>query len=105
MNKVRKIRFINHPVLKNMEFDFTGRNGEAVDMVIFAGENGCGKSTIINELYKIVTGQSTESNITEYEVDGHIFSAQMNKTSEHSYSIKTLVPRHHEHSVNVCFDG
>jgi hypothetical protein len=30
MYKVRKIKFIDHPVLKNMEFDFTGRNGEAV---------------------------------------------------------------------------
>ncbi len=101
MNKVRKIRFINHPVLKNMEFDFTGRNGEAVDMVIFAGENGCGKSTIINELYKIVTGQSTESNITEYEVDGHIFSVQMNKTSEHSYSIKYYDAEGKQIQVNV----
>ena len=30
MYKVRKIRFINHPVLKNMELDFTGRNGEDI---------------------------------------------------------------------------
>lgn len=87
MYKVRKNRFINHPVLKNMELDFTGRNGEAVDMVIFAGENGCGKSTIISELYKIITGQSPESNITEYEVDGDIFIVQLDRVNEHSYEI------------------
>lgn len=63
MYKVRKIKFVDHPVLKNMEFDFTGKDGKAVDTVIIAGENGCGKSTLLNELYKVVAGQSPESNI------------------------------------------
>ena len=31
MYKVRKIRFIDHPVLKNMEFSFVGKDGKAVD--------------------------------------------------------------------------
>ena len=43
MYKVRKIKFIDHPILKNMELDFVGMDGEAVDTVIFAGENGCGR--------------------------------------------------------------
>lgn len=43
MYKVRKIQFIEHPILKNMEFNFVGRDGKTVDTVIFAGENGCGK--------------------------------------------------------------
>lgn len=54
MYKVRKIQFIEHPILKNMEFNFVGRDGKTVDTVIFAGENGCGKSVIIDELYQIV---------------------------------------------------
>lgn len=74
MYKVRKIKFINHPILKNMEFNFVGMDGKAVDTVIFAGENGCGKSTIIDELYKVVAGQMPVSNITEYEVDGEIYT-------------------------------
>ncbi len=84
-----------------MEFDFTGRNGEAVDMVIFAGENGCGKSTIINELYKIVSGLSPESNITEYEVDGEIFNVQIDRISEHSYKSQCYDSLGERSNVNI----
>lgn len=87
MYKVRKIKFIDHPILKNMEFSFVGMNGKAVDTVFFAGENGCGKSTIIDELYKVVAGQMPVSNITEYEVDGEIYSIQIIREGDDSYSI------------------
>ena len=53
MYKIKKIAFINHPVLKNLTLDFCDSNGNIVDTIIFAGENGTGKSTILNELYKI----------------------------------------------------
>lgn len=85
MYKVRKIKFINHPILKNLEFNFVGMDGKAVDTVIFAGENGCGKSIIINELYKVVAGKQPVSNITEYEIDGEIYTVQINK-NESKYS-------------------
>lgn len=85
MYKVRKIKFVDHPVLKNMEFDFTGKDGKAVDTVIIAGENGCGKSTLLNELYKVVAGQSPESNITEYEIDGEIYIVEVIRESLNSW--------------------
>lgn len=55
MYKIRKISFKNHPVLKNLSLDFCGADGKAVDTVILAGENGTGKSTILDCIYKIVT--------------------------------------------------
>ncbi len=54
MNKIKSIKFINHPILKDLFLDFCDRNGNPVDTVIFAGENGTGKSTILDCLYKII---------------------------------------------------
>lgn len=87
MYKIRKIKFVNHPVLKNMEFDFTGKDGKAVNTVIIAGENGCGKSTLINELYKAVTGNRPTTNITEYEIDDNIYIVETTRENENSWMI------------------
>ena len=57
MYKIRKVEFKNHKVLGNLTLDFCDTNGKAVDTVILAGENGCGKSTILNELYRISKNQ------------------------------------------------
>ena len=46
--KFRKITFNNHPILGNLHLDFTDANGNAVDTIILAGENGCGKTVILN---------------------------------------------------------
>lgn len=56
MYKIRKIKFKNHPILNNLELDFTGPDGRAVDTVLIAGENGNGKSTVLNFLYGISSG-------------------------------------------------
>ena len=50
--KFRKITFENHPILGNISFDFTDKYGNAVDTIIIAGENGCGKSVLLNELFQ-----------------------------------------------------
>lgn len=50
MIKIRKTAFKDHPILGNLVLDFCGRDGKAVDTVIFAGENGCGKSIIVNAI-------------------------------------------------------
>lgn len=49
--KFKKISFESHPILGNISFDFTDKNGNAIDTIIIAGENGCGKSVLLDELY------------------------------------------------------
>lgn len=67
MFKIRKINFKNHPILKNLELNFCDSNGKAVDTIIFAGENGTGKSTILNEIYEIFS--YNDKNEIEYELE------------------------------------
>ena len=69
MKKIRKINFVNHPILGNLELDFCDKNGNAVDTVIFAGENGTGKSTIIDAIYKLIARYPAITNSLDFEVN------------------------------------
>lgn len=67
MYKIRKIKFQEHPILKNLELDFCGKDGKALDTIIFAGENGTGKSTIIDELYRVASHTVEHPVLVEFE--------------------------------------
>ena len=69
MFKIRKITFYKHPVLGNLSLDFCGRDGKAVDTVIFAGENGTGKSTVINVIQKMLNSPLYDISRIEWEND------------------------------------
>lgn len=49
--KIRKIEFINHPILGSILFDFTDKEGNAVDTIIIAGENGTGKTVLLDTIF------------------------------------------------------
>ena len=70
MYKIRKIAFREHPVLKNLSLDFCDSEGKCVDTIIFAGENGTGKSTIINAIYMIVSRAADFEADVEFEKNG-----------------------------------
>jgi len=72
MNKIRKITFRDHPVLGNLTLNFCDENGKAVDTVIFAGENGSGKSTILNAIYNSIDSVLYHFIYIEWETDGAI---------------------------------
>ena len=37
MYRIRKIKFENHPILKNLELNFCDLNGKVMETIIFAG--------------------------------------------------------------------
>lgn len=54
MFKIKRVQFKNHPVLGNLCLDFCNLEGNPVDTVIIAGENGTGKSTLLNMLFSAI---------------------------------------------------
>ena len=48
--KLRKVKWQNHPVLGNLELDFTRDDGTAYDTVILIGENDSGKTSVMESI-------------------------------------------------------
>lgn len=64
--KLKSVKWKDHPILGNLEIDFINPNtGIPYDTVIFAGENGTGKTTILESI-------STFLNIGSFEYFEHI---------------------------------
>lgn len=72
MYKIRKIQFFKHPILGDLSLNFCDNDGRAVDTIIFAGENGTGKSTLLNELYNIASYNVKNPCKLEIEINGEI---------------------------------
>ena len=47
--KLKKIEIKDNEKIGSVELDFT-KNGVVQDTIIFAGNNGCGKTTILEEI-------------------------------------------------------
>lgn len=49
--KIKKIKIQNDPIFGTAEFDFTDNTGKIMDNIVLAGENGCGKTRLLNIIY------------------------------------------------------
>lgn len=70
MYKIKSVSFKDHPVLGNLHLDFCDLSGNAVDTVIIAGENGTGKSTVLDVLFSAVNLTTTIPLTLVVEVSG-----------------------------------
>lgn len=52
--RLKSLRIINNPKLNDLYLDFTV-NGKVQDTIIFAGDNGCGKTTILDEIFSFIS--------------------------------------------------
>lgn len=75
--KIRKIKWKNHFVLGNLELDLTNSTtGEDFDNIIFAGENGTGKTSILETISTFLNlGTFEHFEYIEFSVDNQIFTA------------------------------
>lgn len=49
--KLRKIKFNDHPILKNLEISFEDKNEKVLDTIILIGNNGSGKTSILKGIF------------------------------------------------------
>ena len=71
--KIKKIKWPNHPILGNLELDFTNNaNGQPFNTILFAGENGTGKTSILETISTFLNmGSFQFFDYIEYVVNGH----------------------------------
>lgn len=60
--KILSIEFNNDELLGNLFLDLSDLNSNSIDTIILAGENGCGKTSILEALYKFSEFQLVSSN-------------------------------------------
>ncbi len=52
--KIKKLVVKNYKVFDHLELDFTDKNGDVLDTIVFAGLNGSGKTTILELLKDLI---------------------------------------------------
>ena len=68
---ITKIKWNNHDILGNLDLDFTKRDGSVYNTIVLAGENGTGKTTILETLSTFLNLGSIEAfDYINYVVDG-----------------------------------
>ena len=67
---ITRIKWKSHPVLGNLELDPTDDQGRPYNTIIFAGENGTGKTKILETLSTFLNlGEITPFDYIEYRID------------------------------------
>ncbi len=72
---LRKVKWYYYNSLGNLELDFTKPDGSEYNTIILAGENGTGKTTILETLSTYLNMMAiTPFEFIEYSADGQIYS-------------------------------
>lgn len=48
---IKSLKFFDHEIYKDLEFNFCNEDGKPFETIILAGENGTGKSTLLNIIF------------------------------------------------------
>lgn len=85
--KIRKIEFTNHPIFDDLKLDFTDANGKTINTIIIAGENGVGKSLLLNTIFEFSNLNLVSDNRDEkrkFEIELSNEEIQKLKVGQHS---------------------
>lgn len=85
---IKKIKWNNHPILANLELDLINpTTGQPFETIVFAGENGTGKTTILETISTFLNiGSFEHFDFIEYLAPGNSYKAV--QPSDHNSQIK-----------------
>ncbi|SHH07914.1 Predicted ATP-binding protein involved in virulence [Butyrivibrio fibrisolvens DSM 3071] len=73
---IKKLKWKNYKALGNLELDFTKDDGTAYNTIILAGENGAGKTTVLESLATVLDcGPNTVFEYIDYDISGTTYKA------------------------------
>ena len=79
---ITEIKWNNHPVLGNLKLNLTKSDGTPYKTIVIAGENGTGKTTILETLSDFLNLNSIEAfEYIKYEINGEIYKIIPNNTN------------------------
>lgn len=88
---LRGVKFKDHPVLGNLKLDFCNGEGNPVDTVIIAGENGTGKSTILDVLNYVLSQDGNPRNV-ELDLDLQVEGGRrFVEYAKHGYMVNGII--------------
>ncbi len=83
---IKKIKWDNHPMLHNLELDFRREDGTPYNTIILAGENGVGKTTVLETLAAFLNlGTFMPFESIQYVIDESIFTLTKDPTVNSSF--------------------
>lgn len=106
-NYIRKVKYNNHPSLGNLELDFC-KDDKPFNTIVFAGENGCGKTTILETLSTFLTCRSMMSfDYIDYSIGNGSFTVRPDaKYPQNGFHFRTdnqtgeIKKIHHDRNVS-----
>ena len=100
---IKKIKWKDHNILGNLELDFTKEDGTIYNTIVIAGENGTGKTTILEELAKFFNfGPISNFDYIKYELNENQYTIinDVEKASGGSYIRK----KDDDSSTTIVYD-
>ena len=95
--KIKKIEIANNNVLGSITLDFTDNKGNVVDNIILAGENGAGKTYILDLIFQFsnfsLIGAHSKGEVRSFtvEINNEEFEIFKRNKNTHRYFVKGVL--------------
>lgn len=84
---IRQIKWKDHPILGDLVLDFSKTDGSLYSTIVLAGENGTGKTTILETLSAFLSvGSIVPFEYIKYDANGQTFTVMPRDDGQHAES-------------------